>query len=74
MNEESKWPEIRELDGVYFRVNRDGKWCNICFTDLTKEEQKKVVEGREPGWLVSLCFRLAEVVREIGDACDIRIG
>lgn len=26
----------RNLDGVYFRVERDGKWQNICFSDLTK--------------------------------------
>lgn len=27
--------EIRDMDGVYFRVERDGKWCNICFSDRT---------------------------------------
>lgn len=21
----------RELDGCYFRIQRDGKWQNICF-------------------------------------------
>ena len=26
------------LDGVYFRVKRDDRWQNICFTDLTDEE------------------------------------
>ena len=31
----------RDLDGFYLRVNRDGKWCNLCFTDLTEEEQSK---------------------------------
>ena len=28
----------RNLDGVYFRVQRDGKWGNTCFSDLTQEE------------------------------------
>lgn len=31
----------RELCGIYFRVKRDGKYENICFTDMTEEEQKE---------------------------------
>ena len=26
---------VRNLDGFYLRVERDGKWVNRCFTDLT---------------------------------------
>lgn len=29
----------RELDGCYFRIQRDGKWQNICFSDLTEIER-----------------------------------
>ena len=34
---------IRNLDTCYFRAKRDGKWENLCFTDLTEEEQKEVL-------------------------------
>lgn len=61
----------RELDGVYFRIKRDGEWCNICFSDLTQEEREKVVDGRSVEWLKSLCFHLANVLKEIGDDFDI---
>lgn len=27
--------EIRNMDGVYFRVKRDGKYEPVCFSDLT---------------------------------------
>jgi hypothetical protein len=27
-------PIKRDLDGVYFRVMRDGKGVNLCWTDL----------------------------------------
>lgn len=36
----------RRLDGVYFRVKRDGKWQNICFSDLTDEEMDSVMDSR----------------------------
>ena len=43
----------RELDGVYFRIERDGKWQPICFSDLTEEEREKVWEGGSTGWFKS---------------------
>ena len=61
----------RNLDGVYFRVLRDGKWDNICFSDLTQEEMETVMEGRDEDWLKSLCIRLGSTNRNIGDTFDI---
>lgn len=40
------YPKKRDLDGVYFRTRRDEKWCDICFSDLTEEERKEVMENR----------------------------
>lgn len=57
------YPETKELDGCYFRVNRDGEWVDVCFTDLSEPEQIKVMEGRSDDWLKSLCTYLAKVVR-----------
>lgn len=64
----------RNLDGVYFRVMRDGKWKNICFSDMTKEEMEKVLDGRTEEWLKNLCIILGECIKEIGDFCDITRG
>ena len=61
----------RNLDGVYFRVLRDGKWDNICFSDLTQEEMETVMEGRDGDWLKSLCIRLGSVIRNIGDTFNL---
>ena len=65
------YPIKRELDGMYFRVNRDGKWQNVCFTYMTREEQEATVKDRGTQWLNSMIFNLADVVIEIGDALDI---
>lgn len=44
----------RELDGYYFRVKREDKWENICFSDLTDEEMDEMLEGRSEEWMMSL--------------------
>lgn len=65
------YQEKRNLDGYYFRVQRDGKWQNVCFSDMTEDEQDEVLIGRSTAWLKSLCKGMASVVRDIGDEFDI---
>ena len=61
----------RNLDSVYFRVKRDGKWDNVCFSDMTKEERNKVMENRDSEWLKSMCQILADTIADIGEQLDI---
>ena len=57
----------RNLDGVYFRIGTE----NICFSDLTEEQQDEIMFGRSEEWLKSLCKILAKAIREIGDQFDV---
>ena len=66
-----KYPTPRELDGVYCRVIRDGKFVNRCFTDLTAEEQERFLESLDKDGLKRLCNHLAETTRRIADELDI---
>ena len=61
----------RNLDGVYFRVKRDGKWCNVCFSDMTKEERDEVIGDRSVEWWRSLAYIMADTLRSVGDQLDI---
>lgn len=61
----------RNLDRIYFRVCRNGKWDNVCFSDLTQEEMKNVMKNRDGNWLKSLCIQLGKNIRNIGDELDI---
>lgn len=64
----------RELCGIYFRVKRDGKYENICFTDMTEEEQRKILDDDlllSEEDLCNMCLRLAQTVRDLGDRFDI---
>ena len=63
--------EFRNLDGYYFRVKRDDKWQNICFSDMTEDEMKEVMQDRPVEWLQSLAIGLGKVIRNIGDQLDL---
>lgn len=63
--------EFRELDGVYFRVKRNEKWQNICFSDMTEDEMKEVMKGRTLEWTQQLAIIMAQQLRKLGDMFDI---
>lgn len=61
----------RNLDGIYFRVKRDEKWDNVCFSDMTQDEMENVMNNRDIDWLKSMCVQLGRAIRNIGDQLDI---
>ena len=61
----------RNLDGIYFRIQRDGKWTNVCFSDMIEVEMLEVLEGRNEAWLKNMCIILARTLRQIGDEFDL---
>lgn len=61
----------RNLDGYYFRVERNGKWQSICWSDLTEEERYKAIDKYDEAALKRLCVGLGNVIRQIGDELDM---
>ena len=62
----------RDLDRVYFRIHeQDDTYDNVCFSDLTEDEQNKVLENRSVKWLKNMCKHLANTIRTIGDQFDL---
>lgn len=61
----------RNLDRVYFRIKREDKWCNICFSDLTDKEKIEVMKNKDVVWLKSLCITLGNSIKRIGDEFDL---
>lgn len=70
---QNKYPEKRNLDGIYHRIERDGKWENVCLTDMTKEELWEVLtkHNSEPLWMRRCVEHLIRVLREVGDEEDL---
>ena len=44
----------KNLDGVFFRIKRDGEWQNVCFCDLTITEMYTVMKSRSWHWYKEL--------------------
>lgn len=44
MHEQSNIPTVWNLDGVYYRVVRDGNHVSRCFSDLSESEQAVIME------------------------------
>jgi hypothetical protein len=69
----------RGLDGVYFRVERDGKWIPVCYSDLTHAERDEIARKREEyaapevqvSWWRSLADILADQLYDIGEQFGI---
>lgn len=54
---------VYDLDGIYFRVERDGKWQSLCVSDLTLEELKSVTKDWD-------CNQLTIVAKEL--SCTLK--
>ena len=60
-----------DLDGVYFfRVMRDGKGVDLCWTDLMWEERIELTrKNNNEGWLIRMIQIMNDVARMIHEAC-----
>lgn len=55
MPEKNDIPIFRNLDGVYYRVIRDGIHVNRCFSDLSEAEQDEIMAEYNAEQLRRLC-------------------
>ena len=69
----------RNLDGIYFRVQRDGKWMNVCYSDMTKDERDEVARKRaetgtpeeQVAWWRSMADLLADQLYDMGEQLGV---
>lgn len=60
----------RKLDGVYFRVMRDGKGEDVCWTDLIWEDRIEFArKHNDEGWLMRMIQIMNDVAWRIHEAC-----
>jgi len=63
-------PIQRDLDGVYFRIMRDGKGVNLCWTDLCWEDRIEFArKNNNEGWLIRMIQIMNDVARNVNDVC-----
>ena len=61
----------RNLDGIYFRVKRNGKYENVCFSDLEPDEIEEICADRSTEWWKHVALHLKQQLNIIGETFDI---
>ena len=67
------------LAGVYFRVERDGRWQNVCYSDLTADERDEIARKRaehatpeqQAQWWRSMADIIADELYDMGEQFGI---
>lgn len=65
------YPVERKMTNHYVRVERDGEWKNIDFSDLTGQEMKYVTSNMSKERLIELCCRIGYMLQRVGNQFDI---
>lgn len=69
----------RNLDGIYFRVKRDGKWVTVCYSDMEKHERDEIAAKRaesstleeQVAWWRSMTDLLADQLYDMGEQLGV---
>ena len=61
----------RNLDGIYLRIKRDGKYQAVCLSDMTADELEETLDPERGEWLKGAVIHLAGQLRAVGDKFDI---
>ena len=62
-------PIQRNLDGVYFRVMRDGRGADVCWTDLCWEDRVEFArKHNNEGWLIRMIEIMNDIAWQIHEA------
>lgn len=61
----------RNLTGIYYSVQRDGKLCSVDFADMTLEEQVNILKDSYKETLIRMCILLVGWIQRFGKAFDI---
>jgi hypothetical protein len=64
----------RKLDGMFFRIQRDGKWENVCLSDMTTEERLEVLMNKDPQYLKKVIDHLCITLKQIGEEFELVMG
>lgn len=59
----TEYPRQYGMDRIFIRVSREGKYMNLCFSDLTEDEQNAFLNTLTNSGLKRMCLELARSLR-----------
>ena len=67
----AEYKKKRNIDGIYLRIKRDGKYEPVCLSDMTKEELEDNLNADRGEWLKGAVIHLAEVLYDVCETFGI---
>lgn len=61
----------RKLDGIFIRIQRDGKWDAVCISDMTNAEIETALAKYNHEQMLRVVQHLASRLKSIGDQLDL---
>lgn len=58
-----EYPRQYGMDRIFIRVSRDGKYMDVCFSDLSEDEQNAFLDTLTVSGLKRMCLELARSLR-----------
>jgi len=65
--------QYRNLSGIYFTEEIDGKKELICFEELSKASQDRIISLSKPEFVSNLAKMLGDVIIKLGNQFNIHI-
>lgn len=70
MKGKNEYPKKKNLDGMFFRLERNGKFEDVCITDMTDDEFYRIAEknGKERMTMIADGLRraLIDIANQFG--------
>ena len=63
----------RHLDGIYLRIERNGKFQAVCLSDMTREELEANLDPKRGEWFKGAVIHLARTLSCIGEMLDLEM-
>ena len=64
--------QLRNLSGVYFREQIDGKWTNVCFEELSEKKQKEILANQNPEFIGRLLMHMVSTINSLGEQLNLQ--
>lgn len=64
----------RNLDGIFYRVKRDGKYEDVCFSDMTLDEIDEVIGERPATYWKKVALHLKDRLNLIGETFEFVVN
>lgn len=64
----------RNLDGIFYRVKRDGKYEDVCFSDMTLDEIDEVIGERPATYWKNVALHLKDRLNLIGETFEFVVN